>query len=191
MLTGVSAKKYSRMTIGLLVATVVAIVVTLSTRNDWDQAPICASTSTASNAWCVTDKTGSLTNEGIQECSSGYDSYNCTDLPVDIRFADGTQRHLEFSPGGAATNFLDGGQRDPSAIPNILDDAAGHVIGRFHGSHLVGLRFPTTSAAISTDDYPGSDLHTAAEIGAFFFPSLALLASFMWSYHRGKRKRSR
>lgn len=184
---GVTARGHP-WTVGLLAAAVVATVITLSTRNDWDQAPICASTSTGANGSCVTDKLGSLTNVGNENCSGGP-YYSCTDLPVDIGFADGSRRHLTFS-SNRLHGFLAGGPRDPRVIPGWRDQSANaSVIGRFHGLHLVGLRFPATGAAIATDDYPGSGLHAAAEVGLFGFPILALFAFLVRAYRAQKRRR--
>ncbi len=193
------------MSFALLGLAVAATVVTLSTRNDWDRAAVCGSAAAASKGRCVTEQTGTMTNVGAQECSGGAGSYSCDGLPVDMRFADGSRRHFEFS-SDRIFGFLDGGQRNPFVVPGarqtdgggldpaLLDGLGGapppgtgaRVIGRFDGRYLVGLRFPATGAVLATNDYPSYREHGVAEVLMFVFPVLALFTFFVYAYRAQK-----
>ncbi len=177
-------------TYGLLALGVLAFAVTLSTRNDWDEAPACASRAAGSSVPCVTEKRGAVVNRGYQPCSTptAWGMGGCGSLPVDIRFADGSRRHFEFG-GDRLDELFSGGKRDPSVVP---EPSYGHrgparVVGRFHGRHLVGLRFPASAASLATDDYPSYGVNSAAFLVMVFSP-LAALFTWLISAVRASRK---
>lgn len=161
------------MALGLLTVLLLAALVIFSTRNDWDQAPLCAGTTATSDARCVTEKRGTVERVGPQEYSenSGPWAPGPTNgpLPVDIQFADGSRRHFAFDSDNLSS-FFHGGNRKENVVPGYQDlesvpirpEGPARVIGRFHGRHLVGLRFPATGASLATNDYPSQGLHSAA-----------------------------
>ena len=100
-------------------------------------------------------------------------------MPVVIRFADGSRRHFEFD-GDRLEEFFSGGNRDESVVPEPDGPGASdRVVGRFHGRHLVGLRFPASGASLATDDYPSSGVNTAAFFVMLLSPFAAGLAWFL------------
>ncbi len=164
---------------GLLAVGVLAFAVTLSTRNDWDQAPVCAGPAADSGDRCVTEKRGTVVKRGYRSCTTptAWGMGGCTSLPVDIRFADGSRRHFEFN-GDRLDEFLSGGNRDESVVPRAYGpEGSDRVVGRFHGRHLVELRFPAGGGSLATDDYPNSGVNTAAFFAMFVSP---LAAGFAW-----------
>lgn len=133
----------------------------------------------------MTEKGGtvdvSLGHFGPPECSS----WGCDTPRYDIRFADGSRRHLA-QQSDRVFGFLDGGNRNMNVIAH-----SACAIGRFHGRHLVGLRFPPNRTALATNDYPGSGLHSAAKALMMISPIVAFLAWCVWAFRdTSKRRRS-
>lgn len=156
----------------------------LQTANRWDEAPVCGPGSTGR---CVTEVPGRVVTGGVLTCTVGpYGS--CSDLPVDLDFADGTSRTLNISQHDRISAVLSGGQRNAHVVPA----SSAPVIGRFYGSHLVGLVFPSTGSRLATDDYPGYAVNAAAQVGMFLVPVIFCLLSVVvvWRRERGARVRS-
>jgi len=160
------------------------VVLCLRTANHWDAAPVCGSDQAGGR--CVTEVHGELAPRSFLRCSTGLYSTECSNLPVDVSFDDGTSRHMDLSQGDRITSVFSGGQRNASVVPR--SDAP--VIGRFYRGHLVGLVFPETGARLATDDFPGYAVNKAAALGIFTFPWLsALIAGFVtWRVKRRDRR---
>jgi hypothetical protein len=171
----------------LMVVVVMAgmVVDCLRTANHWDAAPLCAAGQTGRR--CVTEVSGEISTEGHFTCDPNQYGQNCSDLPVDLSFGDGTARHMVLTQNDRIFSALSGGQRNVGVVPE--NDAP--VVGRFYRDHLVELVFPSTHTHLATDDYPGHTINGLAQGGLIATPYVGVLVVGFVAIVRRRRRRGR
>lgn len=165
----------------IVVATLLAglVLLCLRTSNNWDEAPVCGA---GESGRCVTELSGKVASRGTINCTVGQYA-SCSDLEVDLEFVDGSSRDLDLSQGDRITAVLAGGQRNAQVVPH----SPAPVVGRFHGTHLVELVFPSVGSRLATDDYPGYAVNLAAQFALMLSPVgiLVTMAVVGWRVQRG------
>ncbi len=163
------------------------VVLCLRTGNHWDAAPVCAAGQVGRR--CVTEVSGEVSPKGFFTCDSNQYGQNCSDLPVDLSFGDGTARHLVLKQQDRLLSALSGGQRYLGVVPQHQAP----VVGRFYREHLVELVFPSTHTHLATDDFPGHTINGLAKAGLIGTPFAGvLIVGFVaWRVHRRRRRRSK